>query len=483
MTTILPAARNSGDVIGNMIGDIMSQHLPNQMQQGFNRGQLQNAFNNLDPKQNYMDQLKAIAPIMLSTPGGAQALESIAPLLAKRAENEAFKKFYDDQKAKRNQQSTGQGAPSSLGGSQGDAQGQPPQPQQVKPLAPNDEAAYRNPEAYRSPESLFPEQAAGPQEQKEMSQPEIQDAALDLMAATMDQGKPISYQDAQSTVVQQNEIIKAQNDRIRQEKQAANKANKALTAGMVKRAENSGLLKDPEDSTVVEKLALEAKRLPNENDQWKYVRNGMRQFDSHKSNLQRSASIPGPLERIWRKATGTHQDTQEIIKSIQPDIDAYKKYGLYDELRRDLAEYIGLGPEQVESAIFPLNKEAKSQIASIPRNPKKLKSIEGDERFGVNEIVFPGEEFSVKGSEFDSLKDGIEKVLKNNPDINLVSLRGDLNQGKRYAWQDITRAVEELTEEGRFSPDVIQEKQLGIIAKPPAPGLWQLFMNTWTGKK
>lgn len=473
MTTILPAERSSLDAIMSQLNQGLSQTLPQAAQERSHRALLQQSFNQLNPQGDFMEQLRSIAPNLLTVPGGSQALGELAPLLGKFAENKAYENFIKNQRGRTQNGSMPQQS----------AQSQQTNSIQQKPQPPTEEDYYRNPQAYSSPESLYPEMSTGPQEQPEMSTPEENAAALDLMDQSRATGKPISYPEALQFVQNQNQNIRNKNELIKRDKEKQKEANRALTQGMVNRAQNSGLIKDPEDVTVAEKLALEAKRLPNENEQWKYVRSGLRKFDENKQKIQRSADIAGPFGFLWRKGMGTYQDKESLIRGIQPAIDEYKKYGLYDELRRDLGEYIGLGPEDTEAAIFPLDKTSLQELSKIPINPMSTRYKKGEEPLGFHEIKFPSEGYELSPERFDTLKNQIYGVIKNNPKINLVSLRGLLNQKNRYAWQDVSKAIEELADEGRFTPDLVQEKQLGIINKPPAPGIMEAFKYILKGTK
>lgn len=470
MVSILPSARSPFDVIGADVGQALQGILPGAIQQGYNRGMIQKSFDNLNPQGDFLEQMKSVVPTLASTPGGAQALEAIMPLLGKHAENRAYRGFLDNQRNQVGQQQSG-------------AQNVLPYTNQQQPEAPTDEDYYRNPQAYASPESLYPERTIGPQEQPEMSLPEINQKALDLMDQSQATGKPISFPEALNAVQTQNSIIQQQNAKIKAEKGLQEEKNSKLAENMVNRARNSGLIKNPEDTTVAEKLALEARRLPDENKQWEYVRNGLRKFDENKSKILRSADVTGPFGKLWRKGMGNYQDKQELISGIQPAIDEYKKYGLFDELRADLGDYLGLGPRDIENAIFPLKKDQRQQISVIPKNQVLSKNEFGETPLAASEVLFPGQEFKLSPEKFDSFKESIGNILDKNKGINLVSLMDVLNSDKRYAWQDISRSIEELASEGRFVPDVIQEKQLGIINKPPAPGLADLFRYTWQGTR
>ena len=58
-----------------------------------------------------------------------------------------------------------------------------------------------------------------------------------------------------------------------------------------------------------------------------------------------------------------------------------------------------------------------------------------------------------------------------------------LNQGKKYAWQDYSRVISELSDEERFIPNQQQFQELKVIKQAPVQGLLEMFRFLWTGKK
>ncbi len=474
MTTILPPARNPWQVIDQAIGQQVSQNLPGAVQQGYNRGLLQNSFQNLDPNANFIEQLKQIAPTLVTTPGGAQALGELAPVLGKYAQNQAYNKFI-------------QGEQKRLGTEEKTPSSQTPPSQTEKPVAPTPEDYYRNPTAYKSPESLYPERSSGPQEEPESSIPQMQKQALDLMNNSQMTGNPISYPDAFNTIKGMNDAKVAQNARIRESKEAQKTAQKELTNAMVTRADNNGLLKTPEDRTVAEKFALEALRIPNENEQWQYVRSKMREYDNAKSQIQRSGDLAGPITSAYRKYANTYKGKQDLINDVQAPLKFYKDNGLYDEARTDLQDYVGLGVDDAERALFPLNQKQMQGISSFPKNQVKPKEVSELPVVGglasAFRDQFPGEQYNMPTKEFNKFKENLSDYVNGNPGVNLVTLRSYLNQRNKYSWQDIDKAFNELLDERRFAPDPIQEQQMGVIKQPPVPGMMQAFQYVWTGAK
>lgn len=445
----------------------------------YNRGKsrLQGAFNKLDPNQNFVEQLQSIGPELLSTPGGSQAFSELAPVLRQYSQNQGTKdaiaRKRGGQSYQEPTQQSGQQSPTVINNIT-----PPSQPRSV-------EDQYRYPTPPVSNESTYPERTNSPQFQHEMSQPEIEDMALDIMETS----PTTSYNDALNTAIKRNEQIVEGNQRIRGEQQRQETAQQALNKGMMERAENEGLIKTPEDKTVLEKIAKNVRRGADETEKWEYVRDGMRDYDSAKASITRGYDLPNPIQYAYRKLTGSYKSKEDAIKDMQPSLDSgYRKYGLFDEARNDIANSIGLGADDVERAIFPLSKEEKSGIEKFESNPNKQTKRSFDP--GMNtaaqngiEYDFPGESFKLSVEEFPKFKEQVRQYLQDNKKANMIALRGELNQGKKYAWQDIYRAVDELAAERRFVPDRLQDQQMRIIRNAPLPGLAQQFKYFLTGTK
>lgn len=468
---VLPQKYNPGARIGQALGMGLVQGTERAAQADFTKGRLQEAFGKLDPNGNFIEQLKTIAPDLLSTPGGAQALSELAPLLGKFANQQAYTSFINSRK----------GESGTIPGQSNEQQRNPytqqMQPEMKQGLPSSEEDRFRNPQAYANSESLYPEQTAGPQEQSERSPQQRQQRILELMEASQSTGNPISYQDAAKAEDLETNQIRQSNQTIRANKQAQQVANEALTEGMVNRAENGNLLKYPESRTVAERLALEAKRQGDPNQQWEYVRTGLRKFDQAKANIERQPDLSGPVVNYFRKMNGTYKDKDTIIRNIQPSVEQYKKYGLFNELRSELASSLGFGSDDIERTIFPLDKKQSTDLQSFESNPNQA------EKFLRGPAYYAGNEATFKDKQFNSFKDKLSTYLKDHPGVNLVSMRSFLNQEKGIAWNDISKGIDELIEEKRFIPDVVQDQEKTIIDSAPLPGMAQIFNKLWTGAK
>lgn len=450
-------------------------------QQQYNRqkGRLAEAFSKIQPNQPFLEQLKSIAPDLLSTPGGAQALSELAPTLGQYAQNSAIRTALDSRRKP-------SGGAAEAAQSQMQQPSSPPQSIRNVPKSPEEgEAAYRSPQAPYSAENTFPERTAGPTTQKLMSPTEMHEKTLDLMDTSGQFGKPMDYGQAASIVQNQNTQIAASNAQIDQEKAAQLAAQRDFTKNMVQRAQEEGLVQanSPEDVAIAEKLSLQAKKAPSEVEAWGYVKSGLQEYKGARSKIQREYSRPDPFTGFWDKMMGNYKTKEETMKHIQPEIDTYKKYGLIPELREDLMQGPGFGPEDVEEAIFPLKGEALDQITAFPKNSKAVKKPGLPP--GVQDItqIFPGTEYKLSPDEYPKFKDSVSNYLANNPGVNLVSVRARLNQDKRYAWQDFADVISELIKEKKFTPDRTQIDQKTIIDQGPIPGMGAMFRFGLKGTK
>lgn len=471
---ILPPPRDLGSEIGKGAREGFNETFLPALQQQYQKSRLQSAFNKIQPGGDFLQQLKAIAPEFLTTAGGSQALSELIGPLSAFAQNQAIQ---DSIRRQRENQ------PPSVNVNQGANKNI----QQPLGGASSQGTDFRNPQPPVSSTTPFPKRTAGPTPQPEMSPSQIDDLSLNIMQQSAQMGKPITYPEAQNIALQRNNVIKDSNNQIQKEKELQEAAQSRMSQGMVNRAQNSGLIKNPEDETVARKFANQAIDAGNPEEGWEYVRSQMRRFESAKQGLLRNYDLPGPITEAYRKlASGNYKDLETAGNQAQKHLDFYREHGLFDEARADLTSGVGLGPEQAESWLFPFSKEQKKDLDFFKNNPafKEAPPIPGLQ-VDLKRIsnIFPGEKYNLDSGNFDKFKEQIGSYLKKNPETNLISFRGSLNQGKKYSWNDISRAVNELIDEKRFKPDPVQESQMKIVDNPPLPGLFQQFQFLWSGKK
>lgn len=432
---------------------------------------LEKAFNTLrdgGENQDYLAILADIGPALLASGQGA-VLSEIVPLFFQKAQQQASKKAAEDARKARDIKN---------------AQPQPSGQENVvsqpsgENIQPSAEQQYRNPQAPQSQQATFPGSPLEESYTPEMTDDDKYRYAVKEMDASANLGNPIDYPTARARADQENEQIRKHNQYVTEQKAARATAQEKLQKRVVKRAEESDLLKHPESKSIAQKLALQASGAPDENTAWDYIRPKLNEVDNALSSLRRSES---PLTRGggWGKMvaalSGNYKDFETAIKDLQPEIEIFKKYGLYPELRNILTGDLGLGPEQTEAAIFPFNAEQNKQLDKFPKRFEKPSQ-------GYL-ATFPGKEHEMPSQDFKKFKEGLGEFLNANPGVNLISLRGKLNQDKRYAWQDVSKAISELITDGIFKPDLIQEQQYSVVKEHPIPSLAKQFEYLWKGAK
>jgi len=423
--------------------------------------------------------LKQIAPVLLTTPGGAQALSELAPLLQRSALAASAKKSQQDRRG-RVAGTQPQNTPVIPG-----IQATPAEKSAVPNIPEGmtaQEYKFRHPEVPSSAFSTFPQPSAGPEKEKEMNEADVEDYANILTENQEADGLIPDYAKNFEVAKQKQHAIQQNNQRIEDQKSKIEESREKATASVVARAKNSGLIKDPEDVTIAEKLALQAPYAANENERWEYVRTGLRHFESARQQIRREFDLPNPIQKAYRKLLGTYKDKETMIHGLQSAMDKYRKYGLYDELRTLLINELGLGSEDTELAIFPFTENQKESVDSLGKNTQK-EPLD----MSYMEQNFPGERHNLEPDDFNEFKERLSDIISKNEGINLIGLRGYLNQKMRYSWRDISKAMNQLIEEKRFGregvPDVVQDSQLKVVNQAPLPGLAQAFNFLFTGAK
>lgn len=356
-----------------------------------------------------------------------------------------------------------------------------------KELAAEAEQNFRNPQFQRSDQSTFPGSPLREEYQEPMTAEEMQAGAEDLVNRTQGLANPLSYQDGLKMMQQQNAAIEAHNANVTKQKQDRLTAQEQQYDRFLKRANDAGYdtEENPEMKSVVQKLALMAKDFPDENQAWDFIRPKIKEVSDAVNSIRTSSS---PLMNSFSKmfSQGRVKSMQEFGEGVKNDINTLKKYGMYEELRNLLTGSVGLGPEQSENLIFPFEGGAREQLDAFPKSPfKGYKETGAASPFGGSDVSykFPGESYSLPPKEFRQFEMRLGEYLNSNPGVNLVALRGQLNQGKRYSWQNISSAISNLIDNKVFKPDPVQVEQMKIVKEPPLPGLGEIFQYEWKGRQ
>lgn len=478
----LTPTESSRSLAGKSMAMGIAKNFPDP-QQLVQRGMLQEAMNRLPQNASPLDMLKTIGPQLMTTPGGAQLLGELAPLLQRTGGNKALSSYYEDKMAELQKQIGQQqqiGAPQQPGA---------PTSQQTTPyISPNigtkvqGQQYFSKPTAPVSPESTFPKISALP-EKKPMMSPEQKDfRRLQLMKAYADQNIPYDPAAIDNVIQNEENSIMNYNAQIDKENEARAIKQQKQTADIMKRFEQSSQVpKSNEDKFIFEKFANEAKDAANPNDQYTYAKKKYEQYDNARNGLLREADLPGIGEKLFRKAIGTYKSKEDVLKQLRPNIQKLLDLGLENEARSILSNEIGLGMEDTELALFPPSAEESKLYSTFKPNPQ----IVSYQKQGKGKDIprFPGEELSLNEDQFQSFKQDILGILEKYPNTNLVALRGVVNQDKKYSWTDYGKALAELIDEGLIDPNNYQEQQWNVVKSPPIPGLGAMFKEFWMGTK
>jgi len=466
-----PRAMQAGQ-IGQSLGLGVAKNNPDP-QQLVQRGMLQDAMSQLPQNASYIDLLKTIGPQLMTTPGGSQLLAELGPILQKEAQGRAGLSYLNQNQP---------GAPGAQGAGtpgQPGATGQPSQTPKQE-VTPGGEAYSRNPQPPMGKEGTYPKMSALPEPMPLMTPQEQQQKVQQYMAQSMAQGIPADVVAAQNLVQNEQAQRMQYNQQIEKERNTREEKQQQQSQRMLTRFSRANQNASEDDRVVFEKFANEAKDAANENDAYQYARAKYNQFDNARNGLVRQADLPGFAEKMYRQTMGTYKSKENVIKDLQPNLKKLKDLGLENEARAILSNDVGLGMEDTELAMYPPSKEESMMYNKFSSNPQKKKV---DMLFSDEYLRFPGEESALDPNAFVTFKDNVANILEKNPQTNLVALRGVLNQDKKYAWTDVSKALSELMEEGRFVPDAIQEQQWNVVKSPPIPGMGALFREFWTGTK
>lgn len=441
-------------------------------QQRVQQNLLQNALSQLPEDASYLDVLKTAGPQLMTTPGGPQLLAELGPILQKQNQGKAaleyLKKYY----------------PEGGGNLQQDGTTQPPVTTNQE-IHPGGEAYFRDLKPPIGKEGTYPKMAAGPEPIPLMTPQEVEQRKGQMIAISMAQGQPADPIAIENAIQNEQNRRITYNQKVEEARLAREEKQQQQSARMMKRFEQSSAVpRSEEDKVVFEKFANEAKDAANENEGYQYARAKYNQFDNARNALLREADIPNIAQKIYRSALGTTKSKENVIKDLQPHIKKLKDLGLENQARAILSDSVGLGMEDTELAMYPLTTQEKLDYNKFKINPNVVKKPSFEKGYLTQEIPrFPGEESALPQEKFIEFKESIGNILQRNPKANLVGMRGIVNNEKKYAWTDYSRAVVELIDEGRFNPDPIQEQQLLIIKSAPIPGMSEMFTEFWKGTR
>jgi hypothetical protein len=450
MVSILPAERSPWDVIGKQINQNVSNVLPGAVQQGYNRGQLQESLQhvknmsknpNSTPLDMSLDTLIALSGI----PGSERYISTILPQLMKSAE------------ANKSQQTRLPG--------ENREQFQPAQRQQLPEFMQGKQA--RNPQQQTEqffPSNVGPQEQTGnvPQEattgvkQKLLDRHQKIQEARQLAEERNAAGIPTTLPEAMREVNAAEEDKKLYNTEVDAELAQRKQGQKDYGKKAVDKLEEYYPTANTEIKTLFKKKGEDiSKTGKSEAEIERYLTKEAERFKNIIANVEKDISAPRSYKTLGRHLNGNYKNFEEassdLRKHIQPLIDE----GLWDFSRHLLAKK-GYGPEEIDMTINPLSERSKSEINKVET---------------LFKVPFGKRKFGLSDEEADKaiIKDTLKNIKEYEPNFSLLLAR-KMFEDKKYSWREFKDALNELESEG-FKLEDDQKNQRGMLDSPPLSGL------------
>lgn len=155
-----------------------------------------------------------------------------------------------------------------------------------------------------------------------------------------------------------------------------------------------------------------------------------------------------PFGALKNKFTGESITEEQLIKSLAPQLKAFKKYGMED-LARNLLAQKRLPPAAIEEAL------------GTKLSPQTLKAFQETTKYPVESVLFES-----KPKNIGDLQNSLEKVFAADPKVNLPLLRKRYIESGRADFGSFRDALADLQAQGRIRLDADQLNQLASLQGP-----------------
>lgn len=438
MTTILPAATSPWQVLDQAIGGQLSKNLPGAVQQGYQRGQLQNALDeikNLGGKEdlNPLELMTSIMKAGAGIPGSEKYLAQLYPMVSQQLQSKMMPKGPQNE-----QQAPIQGEQEQL-----PMQLPTPTSEPYGDLLEGIELG-RGP----IPKTYSPEQYDAVTRQYKSSgldpAPAIRSMQVHDQAARAEIDDMIK---GAKTVGDINTLRAQQQERVR-----------------TKLREQLPEL-NPQDFAIAERISLRP------------------EFRDIKNDALRAEKVKQEYDRYQKAATDFNKVAERSNyneSEYNRQIDQLGNYAktLVANGQRDLAEQIlknnGWGPVETARILNPLSQQYKNSFSKLP----EVKSVLGrinilpdNPRF--DEIA--NKALKSRQNDLDKYKNVIQKDFKMGsydtasnviPGTSLLLLR-DQAMGKGIEWQEFEKMINDMVNSGKLKLDSYQRSELPILGQHP----------------
>lgn len=452
MVSILPSERGPLDVLGKGIGNALQGVFPGAVQQGLNRGQLQQSLGNIakiaqDPNASPLDTLLAVMQAGAGIPGSERYLATLGPELVKFAQakrsqgiplpGEQSRMHEAPEQMARQQQ---QQLPGFLGQEQ-------PQKAQFFPTNVGPQGGPGN----------LPQAATAGEKRSIPNRSEMIDKARDLAHKSTEAGIPLTVPQALDQVKQQVEEDKNYNNLIEQERKervVSQKEYGQRAAEQLKKLYPEAT--DEQEAVFAKKGEEIASGGKSEADINRAIAKEATKFKNAIANVEKDLSAPRLYNAPTRLFSGNYKNLEKSGEDIRKHLEPLLNLGLYDTSRK-LLQKKGYGPEETDFIINPLNERSKSLVAPIPR--------QRGEAFGK----------AATPKEINDVKDILMQMKEAENNFSLVLARKAF-EDKGYDWRSFKDAFNEAQKEGLKLTDD-QGNQQGLLDHPPLNVLDKILHN------
>lgn len=455
----------------------LSQQLGQAIGQGINKNfvdpqtianekRLSAAFSQISPNSTPGELLKILGPTFMTTPGGAQLLESFIQNQYRQGAINAQKNVYGGYDSPQQTQN--------INGSQENGAVQKsnaPVNMQNQPTGQRGQNVLGNQPLGQTEDNRFQSNIPGYQPIPSAEERHMEALKLsEEMRVPLDVTKPIVEQKYQGITADNNRALQeyGQRQQIRNNElnniyESANKANIFPKIGTE--------LKYPQDQTLYKGL-VEKNYIPEDPLKTQELATAeYRKVQDIRNNITRAYKLP------LTKGLD-NRSVSDIKKGLQPKIEEYRALVgdvIADDQLRNMFQFdLGMGPVDVEDTLYPSTPDQNKLYNSI--KPVKNYTSQIEPKFGIS----VEEKEKIKGNRLGGLVEDLTRILNEDPQANLLNLR-DKAMSKNYTWEEVAEAMDYLQQNKLFSPSPKQQVPFTLIHNNPTillRGLNQIFKGS-----
>ena len=155
-----------------------------------------------------------------------------------------------------------------------------------------------------------------------------------------------------------------------------------------------------------------------------------------------------PFGALKNKLTGESITEEQLIKSLKPQLDAFKKYGMED-LARNLLSKKQLPPAAIEEAL------------GTELSPQTLKAFQDTTKYPVKR-----DQFEAKPKNIADLQNSLTSIFAADPNVNLALLRKQYIENGKADYSSFRDAIADLQSQGRIRLNADQLNQFASLQGP-----------------